>query len=731
MPPLDGVGARDARSRRCGPGRCRCTSGSAGSRPGAAFVALACDVSGDHDSAKRARLVSLGRARPVPAAAGDGPRAAGALPAHAARLQDPLADVDGRVGADDLREHRRGRGRRGSVQQPKTARARSARANALVGGYLGSYTGVLLASTAVPLWARSRTFLGPIFVATATATGAAAVRLVCFGSSESTRKALGHVQAGAMAAELILSEINERRLGRHDAHGKTMKRAKWLTRDRAGRAGVAAHRSAAVAALPRRRRDVPLRLGRSRGPLGARRPVRGRDGALAVNNSADRPIHSVMRMSEFRRAGHTPSLVAALLHFDVSFAIWVILGALGAYIAEDLGLTAAEKGVLVAIPLLSAAVCRVTFGILADRFGPRRIGTISMTIAVLPLLWGWLGGTTMNQMLGVGVLLGVAGASFAISLPLASRWYPPQHQGLAMGIAGAGNSGTVAVRADRAAPGRARRLARRHGPRDHPRAARPGRVPRCWPRAARPASPTQRLTAGAFCPAGSTKLKVAGVELFVSGELEGADEVVAARHPRGLLPARGLRGRRARGADRARRAARRSHVGSDRVRLQRRVAIMRSRRVHRSNKWCGRRRPRPAAAAVRRRCAHFWPRRPRSGSRPCSSNAAKAIEVLVRGPVEVGRAGGQQAPLAGGGVERARLLGRVGRVERLDAVDPVAGELRSACASGSSTSQYGCAQTARPPAAWMTSIASRHGRPRAARRSRACPGPGRRGRARS
>jgi NNP family nitrate/nitrite transporter-like MFS transporter len=151
-----------------------------------------------------------------------------------------------------------------------------------------------------------------------------------------------------------------------------------------------------------------------------------------------------MRTSEFRRAGHTPSLIAALLHFDVSFAIWVILGALGAYIAEDLGLNAAQKGVLVAIPLLSAAVCRVAFGILSDRFGPRRVGTISMTIALLPLLWGWLGGTTMNEMLGVGMLLGVAGASFAISLPLASRWYPPQHQGLAMGIAGAGNSGTVA-----------------------------------------------------------------------------------------------------------------------------------------------------------------------------------------------------------------------------------------------------------------------------------------------
>src|SRR3954447_10242922 len=163
-----------------------------------------------------------------------------------------------------------------------------------------------------------------------------------------------------------------------------------------------------------------------------------------LKNTLHAPMSLVMRMREFRRAGHTPSLIAALLHFDVSFAIWVILGALGAYIAEDLGLSAAQKGVVVAIPLLSAAVCRVTFGVLADRFGPRRVGTISMSIAVLPLLWAWLGATGVTQLYGVGALLGVAGASFAISLPLASRWYPAEHQGLAMGIAGAGNSGTVA-----------------------------------------------------------------------------------------------------------------------------------------------------------------------------------------------------------------------------------------------------------------------------------------------
>src|SRR3982751_4256316 len=102
---------------------------------------------------------------------------------------------------------------------------------------------------------------------------------------------------------------------------------------------------------------------------------------------ADRSIPSVMRMHDFRRAGHTPSLVAALLHFDISFAIWVILGSLGAYIADDLGLSASQKGVLVAIPLLAAAVCRIAFGVLADRFGPRGVGTISMLIALTPLQW--------------------------------------------------------------------------------------------------------------------------------------------------------------------------------------------------------------------------------------------------------------------------------------------------------------------------------------------------------
>lgn len=150
-----------------------------------------------------------------------------------------------------------------------------------------------------------------------------------------------------------------------------------------------------------------------------------------------------MSARELRQAGHTPSLIGALLHFDVSFMVWVLLGALGAYVAKDLGLSPAQKGLMVAVPPLGGSAFRLLIGSLADRVGMKRTGLASMGLTLVPLAWAWLAGGSFGQMLGIGLLLGVAGASFAVALPLVGRWYPPEHQGLALGIAGAGNSGTI------------------------------------------------------------------------------------------------------------------------------------------------------------------------------------------------------------------------------------------------------------------------------------------------
>lgn len=150
-----------------------------------------------------------------------------------------------------------------------------------------------------------------------------------------------------------------------------------------------------------------------------------------------------MRVTASMPNGHWPTLVASFLHFDLSFMLWVLLGALRIYIAESLGLSPAEKGLLVAVPILSGSLLRIPLGLLSDRLGSKRVGVAMLAFLFVPLALGWRAGDTLPALLAIGLMLGTAGASFAVALPLASRWYPPERQGLAMGVAAAGNSGTV------------------------------------------------------------------------------------------------------------------------------------------------------------------------------------------------------------------------------------------------------------------------------------------------
>ncbi|HMA70001.1 MAG TPA: nitrate/nitrite transporter [Xanthobacteraceae bacterium] len=146
----------------------------------------------------------------------------------------------------------------------------------------------------------------------------------------------------------------------------------------------------------------------------------------------------------FLAVGHLPTLFASFFYFDMSFMVWVMLGPLGVQISKDLDLYPAQTGLMVAVPVLSGAALRIVAGVMVDRLQPKLTGIILQVIVIASLLAAWLVGVhSFAAILALGLALGVAGASFAVALPLASQWYPPEYQGTALGIAGAGNSGTV------------------------------------------------------------------------------------------------------------------------------------------------------------------------------------------------------------------------------------------------------------------------------------------------
>ena len=151
-----------------------------------------------------------------------------------------------------------------------------------------------------------------------------------------------------------------------------------------------------------------------------------------------------MNLTALKKSGHWPTLLTAFLYFDVSFMVWTLLGPLGAQIGESLGLSAPQKGMMVAVPILAGAVLRIVLGVTVDQIGAKNTGILAQIVVISGLAYAWIAGLHgYGATLFMGAILGFAGASFAVALPQAGRWYPPNMQGMVMGLAGAGNIGTV------------------------------------------------------------------------------------------------------------------------------------------------------------------------------------------------------------------------------------------------------------------------------------------------
>jgi NNP family nitrate/nitrite transporter-like MFS transporter len=145
----------------------------------------------------------------------------------------------------------------------------------------------------------------------------------------------------------------------------------------------------------------------------------------------------------FWSSGHLPTLLTAFLYFDLTFAVWVLNAAMAPFISAELHLTDAQKGLMLAIPVLAGALLRLPLGIASQVIGRKPAAAINLVLCAVGLCFGYFFVHSYAGVLVMGGLLGVAGASFGVALSLGAGHYPREHKGFAMGIAGAGNSGAV------------------------------------------------------------------------------------------------------------------------------------------------------------------------------------------------------------------------------------------------------------------------------------------------
>lgn len=138
-------------------------------------------------------------------------------------------------------------------------------------------------------------------------------------------------------------------------------------------------------------------------------------------------------------------LISSTYAFTICFAIWMMFAVLGIPLKNQLGLNETQFGLLAATPVLTGSLVRVPLGIWTDRFGGRVVFFWLMMVCVLPIyLISYA--TQYWHFLLLGLFVGLAGGSFSVGTPYVARWFKQEKRGFAMGVFGAGNSGSAVTK---------------------------------------------------------------------------------------------------------------------------------------------------------------------------------------------------------------------------------------------------------------------------------------------
>ncbi|HKP71041.1 MAG TPA: MFS transporter, partial [Pyrinomonadaceae bacterium] len=128
------------------------------------------------------------------------------------------------------------------------------------------------------------------------------------------------------------------------------------------------------------------------------------------------------------RAGAKRALFLSTTAFAVSFAVWGLVAALAPTFTQLYGLTATQKSVMIAVPVLLGSVGRLFAGLLADRFGGRLVFSALLVFSAIPAAAIGLS-NSYPQLIAFGLLLGVAGTTFPVGVGFTSKWFPKEKQG--------------------------------------------------------------------------------------------------------------------------------------------------------------------------------------------------------------------------------------------------------------------------------------------------------------
>ncbi|MEB2314406.1 MAG: MFS transporter [Sorangiineae bacterium] len=139
-------------------------------------------------------------------------------------------------------------------------------------------------------------------------------------------------------------------------------------------------------------------------------------------------------------------LAVNTLSFATCFAVWMMGGVLVTFLAEQriLPLDREQMGWLIGVPVLTGSLLRLPVGVLTDRFGGRAMFIVVMLVAAGGALLASMA-SGFGSLLLASLVFGLAGTAFAVGVAYTSVWFPPERQGTALGIFGAGNAGAAAT----------------------------------------------------------------------------------------------------------------------------------------------------------------------------------------------------------------------------------------------------------------------------------------------